>query len=467
METYDITYRRAVTIWAGNLAALLIVSMPLWWLLGLDQAAWLAAGFALGSFAITARGAPRGIVVAAACFLGAVAVAGLLGANGVRWLTFAREILIVGAFFGALAGVASMETGARHLRNLVGAIAVFTAASSALTLLALLIQEPLTFRTPIADLVPEAIADTRLGQLSLMVRSLGSLSTFLGSDSFLRPQGLFLFSTSEAVALAAVIPLLLAASLWWSRWSWPLRGVAVLAAFALFATTTRVPIAALAASGLVVWIARGWTRGHLIVPLNRRTLPVIFVVLLGVIGAALALGVSDPIRELVASRNIETRAFLYQATVERWAERPLLGWGTEVDWIPTDEPASSPEHTATPPPTPGSNDLDAIPPLGSHSQYLGVLFKQGLAGLLLYLVVVGLVAAAAIRLFRRNAIDSDLLVVGFIATVISTVTESLWLDPATSILVAILWGLIVGGVRTASIEKRSGESQVAEYSLRS
>lgn len=444
METYDITYRRAVAIRAGNVAALLIASMPLWWLLGLDQAAWLAAGFALGASAVAMRGLPMGIAIAAACFLGAVAVSGFLGATGSRWLTFAREILIVGAFFGALAGAASMEMRSRYLTNLVGATAVFIAASSALTLFAVLIQDPLTFRTPIADLVPEVIADTRLGQLSLIVRSLGSLSTFLGTDFFLRPQGFFLFSTSEAVALAAAIPLFLAASSWWPRWSRPLRGVAGLAAVALIATTTRVPIAALAGAGAVVWIARGWTRGHLIVPLNRKTLSIILVVLLGVLGAALALGVSDPILELVAARNIETRASLYEATVERWAERPLLGWGTEVDWIPTDEPRPTSEPSATPTPAPDPMELDALPPLGSHSQYLGVLFKQGIVGLLLFVIVVGYVSAAAVRLFRRNETGDDLLVVGFLATVISAVTESLWLDPATAVLVAILWGTAVG-----------------------
>ena len=447
METYDIKYPRAVAIWAGQAAALLIVSMPLWWLLGLDQAAWLAAGFALGASAIATPDLPRGIAIAATCFVGAVAVSGFLGASGLRWFTFAREILIVSAFFGALAGVASMGMGSRPFRNLVGAVAVFMTVSAALTLFAFLIQDPLTFRTPFADLVPDAIADTRLGELSLIVRSLGSPSTFLGSDYFLRPQGLFLFSTSEAVALAASIPLLLAASFWWPRFGWHLRVVAGLGVTALFATTTRVPIAALSGAAVVAWIARGWTRGHLIVPLNRKTLPVIFVVLLGALGAALALGVSDPILELVAARNVETRASLYEATLERWADRPLLGWGTEVDWIPTDQPAGTPQPNATPTPPPGSVDLDALPPLGSHSQYLGVLFKQGIVGLLLFVVVVGYVSAAAVRLFRRNATRDDLLVVGFLATVISAVTESLWLDPATAVCVAILWGLIVGRAR--------------------
>jgi hypothetical protein len=90
------------------------------------------------------------------------------------------------------------------------------------------------------------------------------------------------------------------------------------------------------------------------------------------------------------------------------------------------------------------------------------LFKQGIVGLLLFVVVVGYVSGAAVRLFRRNATGDDLLVVGFLATVISAVTESLWLDPATAVFVAILWGLIVGRARRvptgAAIDRGSQEA---------
>jgi len=423
VERYVILYRSAVTARSGNVAAVLIVSIPLWWILGLDQAAWLAAGFALGAHALAARGIPRGIVVASASFLVVVAVSGILGASGTRWLTFGREILIVVAFFGALAGAAAMAPQLGPIRNLTGAIALFTVATSAVTLWALVTQNPLTFRTPIAGLVPEVIADTRLGQLSLIVRSLGSPSLFIADLAFLRPQGFFLFSTSQAVALIAVIPLLVAGASWWPSRRALLRAAAVMAAVALIATTTRVPIAALLGAGALVLAARAWARGRVTLRLNRTTVPVILLALGGASAAAFALGMSDEVMELLATRSPETRASLYLATLDRWADRPILGWGTEVDWN------------------------EALPPLGSHSQYLGVLFKQGLAGLVLFLVIVGYVGAAAIALFRRNPPAGDLLIIGFLATAASAITESLWLDPGTGVLVGIAWGMVIGIAR--------------------
>jgi O-antigen ligase len=68
---------------------------------------------------------------------------------------------------------------------------------------------------------------------------------------------------------------------------------------------------------------------------------------------------------LLSSRGASTehRVTVYQYTIQGWLERPFFGWGTERD-IP-----------------------DFKFPAGSHSYYLSILYRQGIFGLLVFILL--------------------------------------------------------------------------------
>ncbi len=432
----------------------LLLAVPGLWRLGLDQVAWIAIGLALGLLAGRGTGHRR-LAFLALGFVLVVAVSGILGAQGYRWITFARELGIVTTFFAAMLGASALTACDRTARYIVIGLAFVIAVSSAASLVAYVSESLYLFRTPIASLVPEEIASTRLGQLSLTARALGTSDYFLGT-SFVRPQGLFLFATSQAVAIAALTPLLLAAASWYPAYRWSFYVIVIVALAALLTTTTRVPIlalpASLAAVALVRWGSRGgaaWVRAH------RRLTAVGVGIVLIVSAVVVASGAAQPLIEVLSARSLGSRSALYVETVEGWTKRPLLGWGTEIDVGGTEEAGS-----AAPPPAELEVDVRGLPPLGSHSQYLGVLFKQGLAGFAIFLSILVVLLVAAWRLVIHGTWSDALVAAAFGTTLLAGVTESIWLDPGSSLAIAIVWGLVAGSVgRTAGQLRTSSRDE--------
>ena len=440
---------------AANLASAFLVLMPVAWVLGLDQAAWLVVGLTLGLAVLQGRRRPVmwGLIIA---FLSVVAISGVLHASGTRWLTLGREVAVVATFWVTVVGVAALAEQPRLdpvLRRIVIAIAVVMLVSSVASLIVFVLQVKTQFRTPIAGWVPEIIGRTGLGNVSLAHRSLGEESYFLG-QFFVRPKGLFLFSTSQAVAQAVTIPIF-----FWAGRRWPSARKVFWAAIltgasAMLVSTTRGPIIALIGAVTLLSIIRMFEAGEVIIriPLRGKGGWIVAATLLLGITAGLATGLYRPAWDLLTTRSFEGRASLYEVTVDTWIRQPLIGWGTERDWTPTPSPSPtprpSPSPTPSPVPTPSASATppppEDRPPLGSHSQYLGVLFKQGLVGMGLFVGLVSILLASGWRLLRGGDVGQAGLVACLVASLGAGATESLWLDPGTSTLVAISWGLVIG-----------------------
>lgn len=379
-------------------------------------------------------------------------IAGALGAQGTRWITLVRELVIVVVFFAAALGTAGLRPAGRTMQLLLLGVAFVMTVSSAASLLAFVTQSIYPFKTPIANMVPEVISSTRLGELTFTDRSLGTTSVFLGA-LFVRAQGLFLFSTSQAVAQAAAIPLFLAAAGWYRPARWWFFLAASLSAISLLATTTRVPIAALLVSMTIALVGFQLRRHGLALRrrFNRRLLSAAALLIVALFGVAFVTGVVESTAQVLTARSLGPRAELYAETIKRWTERPLLGWGTEIDWIRG--PSGSGEDAAV---TEESTQAAAdSPPLGSHSHYLGVLFKQGAVGFVLFTAIVVMLLGVARRQLRSGQLETWLLVAAVATTFISALTESLWLDPAASVVVAITWGVLLALPRAASQETDS------------
>jgi O-antigen ligase len=440
----------------GNLPFYVAIGMgslvPVWWVLGLDQAAWLAIGGFLGLGALRI-GHDRLAFSLGLVFIATVVISGVLGAQGFRWLTLAREIAIVSSFFLALLGVVAYSRREADRQVLVFFFIAFVVASSALSLLSFIFELPLRFSTPIGPLVPPEIAGTGLGRLSLVQRSIGEESYFLGRE-FLRPKGLFLFSTSQAVAQAVTIPLIAAAYQWFPKRRVVLGAAGVVVLAALLASTTRGPILALIVGLIVVWFIRRRAQGAITIhiPLRGGRFAIWLSAAVAVMIFALASGALQPALEIATTRSLEGRSGLYERTINEWQRRPLVGWGTERDWRPTPPPARTPLPTPTPTPVPTpapAPSPDAAPPerppLGSHSHYLGVLFKQGMLGLIALSAIIGVLLTRSYRIFRQARPGSDFVLVAVVVTLLAGATESLWLDPATALFVAMAWGLGLAG----------------------
>lgn len=409
----------------------LLLAVPGLWRLGLDQGAWVALSLLLGTLAL--RRPSTRLTVLMVAFVGIVALSGVLGAQGYRWITFSRELVIVATFFAVVLGVSTLRESDRALRYLIVGLAFVMAVSSVSSIVAFLAQGLFLFKTPIASLVPDAIASTRLGELSFTDRSLGTSSFFLG-HIFVRPHGLFLFSTSQAVAQAVATPILLAATWWFPALRWWLWAVVVVTVAALITTTTRMPILALPLSFLGAMLAeslvnqdRSWLWR------NQRRLGLAGVLASVLLLGAVLSGVGESVAEMMSARSLGPRSALYVATIERWTERPFLGWGTEVDWEPNDA-ADRGDGIA-------EVDSTQLPPLGSHSQYFGVLFKQGAAGVVTFAAILALLAMNAKRALLEGR-PSIPLVAAFGTTLLVGLTESIWLDPGAAFVVATAWGLV-------------------------
>jgi O-antigen ligase len=295
----------------------------------------------------------------------------------------------------------------------IAIVVYFVTFSSALSLLAVAFQVTSHFTTAAASLVPSSISATTLGQVSLTDRSIAEVSYYF--QEFLRPKGLFLFSTSQAVAEATCIALcgFMAASS--PRLARRYFAFAVIITCALIVSTERGPLLAVAGGVGGVWLTRRSMLG---------LVGAILVVLMLGLGGGAFQGAADAL----SGRSLDTRAYVYTETISEWETRPWLGFGTEVD-------------------SPLGPDS---PPLGSHSQYLGVLFKQGVIGLATYGLMLLVLLRAGWAAWRRQERAADWLVACLLVVLVASITEELWLDPATAVVVAVGWGALLATSSGAS-----------------
>jgi hypothetical protein len=141
------------------------------------------------------------------------------------------------------------------------------------------------------------------------------------------------------------------------------------------------------------------------------------------------------------STSTSVRLFIYEKTIESWKESPLFGWGTPRNIIVDGEPSK--KH----------------PPLGSHSQFLAVLYRYGLVGFILYGTILGLVfreVRKISRLARNDGILGNLGVSAgwaFFLNLVHQVFIVMDFDIIVLYLIWMNWGIIVA-VRTM-LEKRA------------
>lgn len=215
------------------------------------------------------------------------------------------------------------------------------------------------FKSLMGFILPGAIADTGYGGV-IAIRNVGFYNWFIGLGEYFRVSSFFLYSTMFSSTLAIILPVamfLRKINLGFRRKYFTF--VIFFMSLALLATTGRVAILAILISYFIfkfLSIKSFEIRFSII-----SFLLLLFSFLLFWLEQS---GILYQIIDLALYSRGEgsatTRYKIYVKTFQGFLERPIFGWGTE-------------------------RDVKGLAyPLGSHSYYLGTLYKQGILGLILF-----------------------------------------------------------------------------------
>lgn len=341
-----------------------IMLLPVWWVLGVEQFIWpLLFGWTALRLAISRH--YRLVLVPPVrwllAFIVAQIISGLFIVESYRLLTFIRNLGSYVAVALAIIVITNANADERQLKRVINSLLLIMVGVGAISLLALLgVWQP-EFRSLVGAVMPKSIASTDYGG-HIAYRNLGQPSWFAGIIYY-RLSGMFLYATMYASALAMVIPIAYfahgtAKSL---VKKFALAVVIVLLLINMLGTTGRVAtLSMIAGAGAYVILA---SRARRIARMGAFMIMTLAVSLMLVSPIELASG-GDIVDQVLYARgggSVEHRTAVYQATLSGWLGSPLFGWGTE-------------------------RDVADIPyPAGSHSFYLGVLYKHGLVGFLIFL----------------------------------------------------------------------------------
>jgi len=354
--------------------SLAFILLPIWWLLGIEQFAWfLIFGLAAWKTLIRHRYRIRlqGPIVVLTVFIGIYLLSGFSIVEKFRLITFARTLsTYITALFVLIVLTHETQNKAQFFQ-IVDALLIAVGWASLIGLFAIVgIMRP-EFRSSIGYLLPTTISQTDYGS-RIAWRELGNVSWFAGLGVYFRVRSFFLYGTMYATALAMTLPLLLyrirCTKKWKTRFFLFCLGIVLLVNL-LFTTGRSAILALVIGLGYWSWITFGLSRrwSRLIVLL------LVFTGILFTLGIIISLiqdynlvqYVQLKIQTFLAARGSSTpdRLYVYQKTLEGWSKRPFLGWGTERD-------------------IPGFRY-----PAGSHSYFLGTLYKQGFVGLTVFTIL--------------------------------------------------------------------------------
>jgi hypothetical protein len=414
----------------------LIGLVPLWWLLGIESLILpvglliiLAKGIVFRKEAIRIPPVAQLLTL----FLFIYLISGFFIIEEFRWISFIRTLSVYLSVTVLLLIVFNFVRDWKDIKFLIKVIVFVMGIVSLFGFLAILgIWRP-KFDTMLGNLLPGWIANTSYGK-TFVTRSLGNFGFFQYIGRYYRVRGIFTFATLYASALAVIIPLLVYARLMVKSKivRLVLLGILILAGVNLLFTTGRAAILSLVIGGAIY--------AFLIQRKYRQIREVIWFL---TIFSLIIIGMSfvedynlipgNPIPELandlLGSRGSSTehRLTVYQYTIQGWLERPIFGWGTE-------------------------RDIEGFKfPAGSHSYYLSILYRQGILGLTVFILIMTSIWKTTrplkIKPFSRKSFQQiKLLEFGrwvFIVAVIDSLTTVPVTDIVTMILLWLIFSILI------------------------
>lgn len=393
-----------------------LLLLPVWWLLGVDQFVWpILSGLLL----VKAVVRDRSLAVPKLFALGLLALllAVLLAApqvSGERWLTYARNVYVaVGGACAALLVAATHRTWTDVRGTIVTIAFVTTLISLAGALGSLGVRGE--FASLTARFLGPGSASAYLGAMT--IKSLVHAEASWFAPGFLRPRGLMLYPNllAGAAAIAIVTKVALARDA---------SGFVRFAAYSLVVVDLGVMVATLSRSG---WLALGaagavvllaWPTTYLSAA-GRAAAIAGFTVMLVVSGAGTI--VSDRLFE--KGHSNQTRFETYALTLDAVISEPrtlLFGHGTQRD------------------------STEIVIPMGSHSTYLGMLFKYGIVGFAAFMAVLLGAARAAFAALARARGDTRLTIVPVAGMLTIIIVQGLFIEVDVDATYAMLFWMNVG-----------------------
>ena len=350
--------------------------------------------------------------------------------QGRDWIVAVRNAIAYLSVLGILLIVANDVNNLEDLYSLIRSMVAVSVAATGLALLFAVQIIPGEFQALlVGNVLPGFLKGSRFVQEDIIIREIGRLDAVFGPFVYPRISSLFLSSNNAAIAYVCLLFWqwrLIEASAGVKRW---LIALLFALSFLVFLfTTSRIAWLAFVISFGLMHLLRYQLRFRL----PWIALPTLLSIIIGAIG--LVVLVNPAITQFINTSFLEVREasfwgrfVLYQATLSLWIERPLVGWGVSV-------PISS----------------VTLAPVGTHSELLGVLFRTGLIGFILYLLVmvfiwlqIGLRIRQATRMNNLRAMRiSTLIAAVYFAINLMYFTYSFYWDFSVVLLTWTTIGLI-------------------------
>lgn len=417
---------------------LLFLLLPMWWLLGVEQFVWPIVLLWSAWKTLVRRRFEIHVVptlVLLLMFISAHVVSAFFIDEPLRLITFFRNLSMYVTAFLLVFVIVNSVANWHEIRSLLLSIVYPMGLASIVGVLGISGAWRPSFTSLIGYVLPRWISNTTYGG-TIAYRNVGSASWFAVVGQYFRVNSFFLFATLYASALALTLPVVIMLYADWRKsipkFAWML--LLVLLGVNLIFTTGRI-----AALGFLV----GGTYYLFVIRANQRirqfsyilVMVTCFLLLSTLIAVFLVpecLG--EAYRNFVLARGSGSfldRAFVYRSTFEGVSQRPVFGWGTE-------------------------RDIPGFPyPAGSHSYYLGILYKQGIVGFLLFITIWW-------SLWRDTRIPAGVLsgrspILRFlqygrwvvIAAMVNALTDVLDLDASTMAIMWLIFSLLIVSRRLA------------------
>ncbi len=383
-----------------------LFGLPVLWLAGVDGFLWMVLFPALLIDLVSVR---RGkVLVSELTFAGAALfmLAFMLSGSSIdipmRYLTWMRDGCVIAMMFATMALISRTDRNI-VFQSLVPPVAMVMTFSALLGVAALAFNFKGTIDTPMYYLLPDSITST--GFAGNLLRKSIFHDSFFAGILYPRFSGAFAYATSNGLVTMLFMVFLVATGL--HRCSRLLLIAGLLCLPAMLLTTARTAFVTLL---LGIYIAMLWS--------PHRWQKITVWLITGLVAATLFVfhdGISALLEQFLTLRgggSTSTRGIIYQQTILAILDNPL-GYGTQRD-------------------IPGLGY-----PLGSHSNWLGLLFKYGVGGFAaVLLMLLGLVWHAR---GLRPVITRSTLAVGA-ALLAAGMTEELYLDAIVALIIGVLMG---------------------------
>ena len=346
------------------------------------------------------------------------------------WIVYGRGVVaFISAIFIILI-IANDVNDHKELSGLINVVLIFSIITTSIAILFILQLIPDQFQAfLISNLLPNFLKTSRFVQESIILREIGRSDAVFGPFVYPRISSLFLSPNNASIAYVCFL-----------SWQWYFISVTRKARRWLMVLIFMLSlIVFIFTTSRIAWIAfiTSFILMNLLLNQMRFRLPLVTLLILLIVivaGTVLFFSMMDSRPELIESffrdvreGSFRARIILYERTVSIWAERPLTGWGVSREIA----------------------DVN-LAPVGTHNEFLGILFRFGLVGLVIYLFIIlsiwmqiGLRIKQSVRSVNYKNMRMSILVAAiFFSVSLMHMAYSLYFDFSVVLLVWTSIGVI-------------------------